>query len=165
MFLSWVQCFCTIVPNRHVFHIFIKGVLRLYLYKLSTYIVDKHTGKVLAVEDIIQIDVWDFAGQFIFLTTHQTYLSDRCVYLLVFDMSKDLDETVDEGDVSGTSRKTVLGNGIWWTINDFPDSLMGDMASKNISSCTVSYTAIPMTTDLHLHPKLSYLQNFKRTSI
>ena len=73
-------------------------------------IVDKHSGKVLAVEDIIQIDVWDFAGQFIFLTTHQTYLSDRCVYFLVFDMSKDLDDTVDEEDVSGTSRKTVLGN-------------------------------------------------------
>ena len=64
----------------------------------------------MAIEDIIQIDVWDFAGQFIFLTTHQTYLSDRCVYFLVFDMSKDLDDTVDEEDVSGTSKKTVLGN-------------------------------------------------------
>ena len=72
--------------------------------------VDQHTGRVLAVEDIVQIDVWDFAGQVIFLTTHQTYLSDRCVYFLVFDMSMDLDDTVDEEDVIGTSKKTVLGN-------------------------------------------------------
>ena len=31
----------------------------------------------------------------------------------------------------------------------FPDGLMDDMASKNISNCTVSYTALPMKTDLH----------------
>ena len=42
---------------------------------------------------------------------------------------------------------------------------MDDMASKNISSCTVSYTALPMKTDLHFQPTLPQLQNFKRTSI
>ena len=39
------------------------------------------------------------------------------------------------------------------------------MASKNISGCTVSYTALPMKTDLHFQPTLSYLQNFKQSSI
>ena len=36
---------------------------------------------------------------------------------------------------------------------------------KNISSCTVSYTALPMKTDLHFQPTLSWLQNFQQTSI
>ena len=36
---------------------------------------------------------------------------------------------------------------------------------KNISSCTVSYTALPMKTDLHFQPTLSKLQNFHQTSI
>ena len=33
--------------------------------------------------------------------------------------------------------------------------LMVDMASKNISNCTVSYTALPMKTDLHCQITLS----------
>ena len=42
----------------------------------------------------------------------------------------------------------------------FPEGLMVDMASKNISSFTVSYTALPMKTDLHFQPTLPYLQHF-----
>ena len=40
-------------------------------------------------------------------------------------------------------------------LKDFPDSLMDDMASKNISSCTVFYTALLMKTNLHIQPILS----------
>ena len=40
-------------------------------------------------------------------------------------------------------------------IKVFPEGLMVDMASKNITSCTVSYTALPMKTDLHFQPTLS----------
>ena len=47
----------------------------------------------------------------------------------------------------------------------FPEGLMVDMTSKNISRCTVSYTALPMKTDLHFQPTLSKLQNFQQTSI
>ena len=36
----------------------------------------------------------------------------------------------------------------------FPDGLMDDMMSKNISNCTVSDTALPMKTDLHFQPIL-----------
>ena len=36
---------------------------------------------------------------------------------------------------------------------------------KNISSCTVSYTALPLKTDLHFQPTLLDLQNFQQTSI
>ena len=47
----------------------------------------------------------------------------------------------------------------------FPDDLIDDMVSKNISDCTVSDTALPMKTDLHLQPTLSLLQYFQQTSI
>ena len=36
---------------------------------------------------------------------------------------------------------------------------------KNISSSTVSYTALPMKTDLHFQQTLSKLHNFQQTSI
>ena len=42
---------------------------------------------------------------------------------------------------------------------------MVNMASKNISSCTVSYTALPMKTDLHFQPTLSSVSiNQNKTS-
>ena len=37
----------------------------------------------------------------------------------------------------------------------FPDCLIDDMTLKNISNCTVSYTALQMKTDLHFQPTLS----------
>ena len=37
----------------------------------------------------------------------------------------------------------------------FPDGLMDELTSKTISSCTVSYTALPMKTDLHFQSTLA----------
>ena len=34
---------------------------------------------------------------------------------------------------------------------------------KNMSSCTVSYTALPIKTDLHFQPTMSKLQIFQKT--
>ena len=51
------------------------------------------------------------------------------------------------------------------SIKVFREGLVVDMASKNISICTVSYTALPMKTDLHFQPTLSLLQNFQHISI
>ena len=47
------------------------------------------------------------------------------------------------------------------------DGLIDDMTSKNISNCILSYTALPMKTDLHFQPTPSYLhvQNMQHTSI
>ena len=66
---------------------------------------------MLGIENIIQIDVWDFAGQIIYYTTHQMYLSGRSVYFLVFNMSKPLNDSVQEEDIGDklTSTKTVMG--------------------------------------------------------
>ena len=47
----------------------------------------------------------------------------------------------------------------------FPEGLMDDMASKNISSYTMSYTAFPMKTDLHFQPTRAQLENVQQTSI
>ena len=39
-----------------------------------------------------RFDIWDFAGQHMYYTSHQTFLSERAVYLLVVDMSIPLDK-------------------------------------------------------------------------
>ncbi|XP_053392176.1 uncharacterized protein LOC128554881 [Mercenaria mercenaria] len=44
------------------------------------------------------LSVWDFAGQYAFYATHQVFLSRRAVYLLVTDMSKHMEDIVQDDD-------------------------------------------------------------------
>ncbi|CAG2235715.1 unnamed protein product [Mytilus edulis] len=39
---------------------------------------------------------WDFVGQYVYLTTHQTFMTFRALFLVVFDGSKDLHEQVPD---------------------------------------------------------------------
>ena len=39
-----------------------------------------------------RFDIWDFGGQQVYYTAHQTFFSQRAIYLLTVDMSKRLDE-------------------------------------------------------------------------
>jgi len=39
-----------------------------------------------------KFDLWDFGGQHVYYTAHQTFLTRKAIYLLTVDMSKDLEE-------------------------------------------------------------------------
>ena len=41
-----------------------------------------------------RFDLWDFGGQQIYYTSHQTFLNERAIYVLTVDMSKPLDEVI-----------------------------------------------------------------------
>ncbi len=41
-------------------------------------------------------NIWDFGGQHVYYTSHQTFLSNRAVYLLIMDASRSLDDKVRE---------------------------------------------------------------------
>ncbi|XP_052783000.1 uncharacterized protein LOC128219227 [Mya arenaria] len=43
------------------------------------------------------VSVWDFAGQNLYYSSHHFFLNSRCIYLLLMDMTKDLDSRVEEG--------------------------------------------------------------------
>ena len=72
---------------------------------------ESHSETVLGVEQLIQIHFWDFGGQLIFYTTHPTYMSDRCLYFLVFDLSIGLDGTVADPDINSgvNTNKSAMG--------------------------------------------------------
>ncbi|KAH3695990.1 uncharacterized protein LOC127862252 [Dreissena polymorpha] len=50
----------------------------------------------------VTVSVWDFAGQTLYYSTHQFFLNRRSIYLVLMDMTKDLDEYVKEEERSGT---------------------------------------------------------------
>ncbi|KAK3576896.1 hypothetical protein CHS0354_017566 [Potamilus streckersoni] len=47
-------------------------------------------------EDFATLAMWDFAGQFVFYTTHQTFLTRRAIYLLVTDLGQQVTDIVKD---------------------------------------------------------------------
>ena len=85
-----------------------KGTVFLLLMKFL--FVAEVKENILGVENIVQVNFWDFGGQWVYYTTHQSYLSKRCLYLLVFNLAKGLHEHVPEENTHNeASTKTVLG--------------------------------------------------------
>ncbi|KAK3108188.1 hypothetical protein FSP39_002845 [Pinctada imbricata] len=64
-----------------------------------------HTEDIFGLDNVIQVDFWDFAGQAIYYSTHPTYFSDRCLYLLVIDVSRSTAAKIDDLDID-PSRKS-----------------------------------------------------------
>lgn len=76
----------------------------------------------VSYEDLAEVRILDFAGQYEFYATHQTFLNKNAIYLLALDMSKDLKgiltpDDLDEGfkditeipfeDIGGEAFKNV----------------------------------------------------------
>ncbi|XP_053378648.1 uncharacterized protein LOC128548218 [Mercenaria mercenaria] len=59
------------------------------------------------------LSLWDFAGQNVFYATHQVFFSRRAVYLLVTNISKHIDDTVDDDpwhtDCRGEAKCRIAG--------------------------------------------------------
>ena len=76
-----------------------------------------NSGAVTGDGDHADISVWDFGGQFVFYTTHQMFLSSRAIYILVNNMSQNIDDIVidDEPyfDCSGSKILKIEGKRIF----------------------------------------------------
>lgn len=51
-------------------------------------------------ENVIDINVWDFGGQFVYYATHQIFHSRHAIYLLVFNLNENLDDILVDEDFS-----------------------------------------------------------------
>ncbi|KAL3889406.1 hypothetical protein ACJMK2_001750, partial [Sinanodonta woodiana] len=48
--------------------------------------------------DYAALALWDFAGQSVFYTTHQTFLTSRAIYLLVIDLSQQITDLIKDDE-------------------------------------------------------------------
>jgi len=75
-------------------------------------------------ETIITVDLWDFAGQHLYYTSHPVFLSSRAVYILVHNLSKALDVPAQPCVRQGThdvilenpNNETNLENLLSWLV-------------------------------------------------
>ena len=46
-----------------------------------------------STEPVVDVDLWDFAGQHLYYASHPVFLSRKAIYLLVWNLSKELNDT------------------------------------------------------------------------
>ena len=73
-----------------------------------------YTSKIILDNTVVKIEFWDFGGQFEFYTTHHSLLSYRSQYLLVLDLSKDLENVVQEEDIDPLRHRQLSVKGNWY---------------------------------------------------
>ncbi|KAL3870190.1 hypothetical protein ACJMK2_038271, partial [Sinanodonta woodiana] len=62
-------------------------------------LVNKNTEKLeMMTSEYATLGMWDFAGQYVFYTTHQTFLTSRAIYLLVIDLSQQISELIKDDE-------------------------------------------------------------------
>ena len=52
-----------------------------------------------------RFDFWDFGGQELYYTSHQTFLTQRGIYLVIVDLTQPPDKELDTGE---SERKAIL---------------------------------------------------------
>ena len=71
------------------------------------------------------LDLWDFAGQHLYYASYPVFLSPRALYMLVYDLSKDLKDTaqpcfkqgIREIPESNPNKETNLENLLTWLVS------------------------------------------------
>ena len=66
--------------------------------ELTQYLIKHFAGLNLGTdstknEPVVDLDLWDFAGQHLYYASHAVFLSQRAIYLLVCNLSKGLNDT------------------------------------------------------------------------
>ena len=80
---------------------------------------------VKEVEEHMILDLWDFAGQHLYYASYPVFLSPRALYMLVYDLSKDLKDTaqpcfkqgIREIPESNPNKETNLENLLTWLVS------------------------------------------------
>ena len=118
----------------------------------ATDLVVRYLGSLQLEDDIkskeVILTVWDFAGQYLYYASHSVFLSGRAVYILVYNLNKNLLATAEPCVKQGVNKirrdnpnnETNLDNLLSWLVS-----------VHNIRSATKENVA-------HRGKKLSYLQ-------
>jgi hypothetical protein len=62
-----------------------------------------------ATQQVADVSIWDFAGQSVFYTTHQFFLSHRVIYLLLTNVTQPLNGKVAGEDMTPLGMYILLG--------------------------------------------------------
>ena len=106
---------------------------------------------VKAGKEVI-LSVWDFAGQHLYYASHSVFLSLRAVYVLVYNLSKDLSAQAQPCAKQGTlkivlenpTNQTNLDNLLSWLVSVHWIQRTADEASKVLKETGLPYLRPPV---------------------
>ncbi|XP_060604849.1 uncharacterized protein LOC132757552 [Ruditapes philippinarum] len=81
-------------------------------------------------QDVLLANIWDFGGQFIYYATHQIFHSKDAIYLLVFDLTKDLDAIIIDCDFP--DRQEKMRNSLLFWVNSIQAYVGCDTSRENV---------------------------------
>lgn len=86
--------------------------IKVYITKENFFKKSVKAAKKKLNNNIVPVIIWDFGGQDVFYSTHQTFLTYRAIYLIVLDGRRTLDDPcLNEHNLPGKSgTKTARGN-------------------------------------------------------
>ena len=81
--------------------------------------------KAGAVAHHMTLDLWDFAGQHLYYASHSVFLTSRALYVLVYNLSRELSSTAKPGvrqgihgtDLNNPNHETNLENLFSWLVS------------------------------------------------
>ncbi|XP_072050002.1 cyclic GMP-binding protein C-like [Amphiura filiformis] len=68
--------------------------------------IPEHIRKAEEQSVDLEVTFWDFAGQYLYYSTHQVFFNRRAFFALVFDMSKKLEDQCEVRDFSSEEEKS-----------------------------------------------------------
>ena len=80
-------------------------VMQLILKYLQSLNLEKAQDKEIV------LTLWDFAGQHLYYASQGIFLMEKAIYLMIYDLSKDLGEACEEG-----SNQTIIENMLSWLV-------------------------------------------------
>ena len=106
---------------------------------------------VKADKEVI-LSLWDFAGQHLYYASHSVFLSLRAVYVLVYNLSKDLSAQAQPCAKQGTldivlenpTNQTNLDNLLSWLVSVHCIRPTADEASRGLKEKCLTYLRPPV---------------------
>ena len=129
---------------------------RTVLPKDVTALVVQYLQNLKLEEDIkakeVILNLWDFAGQHLYYASHSVFLSARAVYLLVYNLSKELSAQAERCARQGIhdivldnpNNETNLDNLLSWLVSAHSIMPAEDEAGRDNQAANLPYVRPPM---------------------
>jgi GTPase SAR1 family protein len=94
----------------------------------------------MPLDETLIANIWDFGGQFIYYATHQIFHSRDAIYLLVFDLTKYLRESINDEEFPDTNSSMGDCLKFWLdSIHAYAGSDEEDGTPENVPENHLSY--------------------------
>ena len=131
--------------------------------ELQSFLEEIKSGKTERTYSTEQLYLWDFGGQYVFYATHTMFHSSKAIYLLVFDLSRSLDDIVKDEDFPTEAGDKTMEYFIKFWLNSIHSFVGSDKASTPLVILVGTHKdQLPGTETEKLKSATKYFENIRQ---